>query len=104
MLRVLIIYNNIEVLKDFTDLLKHKEFVLQCISINGATLVSALEYNPDLIIVEREPDTKSQAFLKRLISKKFLFKASIHLYSRKLDPMPEIQGVKLFHNVDDLSL
>jgi hypothetical protein len=102
MLRLLIIYNNIEVLKDFTDLLKKKEFVLQCISINGATLVSALEYNPDLIIVEREPDVKSEAFLKRLLSKKFLFKASVHLYSRSTNPIPNLPGIKLLNKVEDL--
>jgi hypothetical protein len=104
MLRVLIIYNHIEVLKDFTDLLKHKEFVLQCISINGATLVSALEYNPDMIIVEEAPRVKSESLLRRILAKKFLFKASIHLYTKNSEPEPlTLPGVQLIKTVEDLS-
>jgi hypothetical protein len=104
MLRVLIIYNHIEVLKDFTELLKQKDFVLQCISINGATLISALEYNPDIIIIEEAPRVKSESMLRRILAKKFLFKASIHLYSKNPEPEPlNVPGVRLIKNVDELS-
>lgn len=102
-MRVLIIYNNVEVLKDFTELLSQKSNTLKCISISGATLVNALEYHPDVIIVEACEDDRCIQFMKRLIARKLLFKASIFVYNRDNIQCPELPGgIKLIHTLKDL--
>lgn len=80
-MKILILYSDVQVLKDFTSLLGEKEIKVDCMPCGGVSLISALQNQPDRIVIDVGSDKKGMSTLTNILKRKYLFRGKIYLYN-----------------------